>query len=283
MNPQGKPRYPTRRQSQRSHRFIFDAGQMKKASLIGLALVVCGVAGVALRTKPDAMPPVSPGREQTKIQQAQPDEIAHPVDIAAEPVTTPEIVPPPPPPPPTETVVPPAWPQRVLMAGGWQNRGALSPSEALETLFWAKEGADVKTMVSLIDFSVFTESDLQEAANRFAAISQDRRSMLGIATVEEFIALAWSVSGKARFNGALFVKARSTNANAVELRVQLFGTTDALGTASFGGNHPFVFHRTLEGWRWRMQPHEIAAVKNTWERVVGPPPLARTSKSPIRR
>jgi hypothetical protein len=254
-----------------------DAGQMKKVSLVGLALVVCGVAGVALRTKRDTLLPDPPRRERTKIQQIQPDETTHPV--AVEPVTAPEIVLP----PPAEKVAPPAWPQRVLMAGAWQNRGNLAPGEALETLFWAKEGADVKTMVSLIDFGVFTGSDLQEAANSFATVPQDRRSVLGIATVEEFIALAWAVSGKARFNGALFVKEKSTSADDVELRVQLFGTTDALGTASFGGNHPFVFHRTLEGWRWRMQPHDISAVKHTYERVAGPPARTRTSKGSTRR
>ena len=251
---------------------------MKKAALIGLALVVCGAAGVALRPKRDAVLPEPPARERPKIQRVQPDETAPPVDVALEPVKTPEIAPPPLP----EKPASPA-PQRALMAGEWQNRGALAPGEALETLFWAKEGADVKTMVSLIDFGVFTESDLQEAANCFATVPRDRRSALGIATVEEFIALAWAISGKARFNGALFVKEKSIGANVVELRVQLFGTTDALGTASFGGNHPFVFRRTLEGWRWRMQPHDISAVKYTWERVVGSPSLARTSKKPTRR
>jgi hypothetical protein len=169
------------------------------------------------------------------------------------------------------------------MADAWRNRGALAPSEALETLFWAKEGADVEILVALIDFGVFTESDLQEAANCFAAIRHDKRTALGISTVEEFIALAWAVSGKARFNGALFVSAKSISADDVELRVQLFGTTDALGSASFAGNHPFAFHRTVEGWQWRMLPHQISATRDSWKTMVGMSPFARASRSPAGR
>lgn len=205
------------------------------------------------------------------IQHVQFGGEAHTPCDAVMPVSNPEILPQ----PPTEKSASFAWPQKTLMADAWKNRGALEPSEALETLFWAKEGADVRTLVSLIDFSVFTESELQEAANCFAGVPQDKRTALGIATLEEFIALAWAVSGNARFNGAVYVNAKSTTADEVELRVQLFGKQDALGSASFSGNHPFVFHRTLDGWQWRMQPHNISATKHSWAMMVGLPLRSR--------
>lgn len=266
-------------QAVRANGRLSSIGRMKKASIFGLALVLCGIAGVLIRTKFDAVFPESPGRVWTKIPQVQPDDAAPPLRAAIEPVINPETVPP----PPVERVSSPAWPPNAVMADAWRNRGALSASEALETLFWAKEGADVEILVALIDFDVFTESDLQEAANCFAAIRHDKRIALGISRVEEFIALAWAVSGKARFNGALFVSAKSIGADDVELRVQLFGTTDALGSASFAGNHPFVFHRTVEGWQWRMLPHQISATRDSWKIMVGMSPFAQASRSPARR
>lgn len=250
---------------------------MKTALLIALALAACGLMWIASRTTRDVVRANPPREPVTSVQ--PPVAAVTPLPDIREPVTPAEVGPP----PPAAASVPPAPPPWANSADSWRNRGARTPREALETIFWAKEGADVEVLFALIDFSVFTESDLRDAANCLATISHERRRSLGISSPEDFIALAWSVSGKARFGGAFLVSEKSRGPDEVELRVQLVGRQDALGFSSFSGNHPFVLRRTLEGWQWRPQPHDISALKDSWTSMVEIPSRGLSYKGPARR
>ena len=147
----------------------------------------------------------------------------------------------------------------------WQNVGQATPGDAYETLHWALDVVEVRTLGHLI---VLAPAERTAAIAMFERLPAAYRAQLGITTPEEMIGLACAMretlSG-AEVNGAEVKSDDEISVNSLEQRL----SNVEFGPGGSGSRHRF--RRNGKQWQWVITPWLLEAAQRELAREFSAP------------
>lgn len=125
----------------------------------------------------------------------------------------------------------------------WKNLGRDTPLEAMETLLWSVENAEIGMVARGIGFATPIRTQMEE---ELIDMPPELRAVSAVSTPEEAAGFAWIFG--AQLAGAQVLNARTSaeDPNVVSLLVLM------QKRAGWTAPQKFDFRRTPEGWRWEI-------------------------------
>jgi hypothetical protein len=153
----------------------------------------------------------------------------------------------------------------MIPSSAWQNRGRATAGAALETLLWAKEGADFGVLVATMDLTGLPPETLAKLERVVTAMSDDQRTTLGINSPADLVALNFTLGrvSDGLTVGAQFQRATSDGADDLLLSIR---TQSANGVIRRPAE--MRFRRTADGWKWAPSAADVADLANKLDQPI---------------
>jgi RNA polymerase sigma factor (sigma-70 family) len=164
------------------------------------------------------------------------------------------------------TLAAPSLAPGMIASSDWLNRGRATAGHALETLLWAKEGADFGQLTEIMDLSSLSSTTLAKLERVFAMMTKNMRNTLGVASPAELVALQFCLGRKfeAPVVGAQFVGATPDQGGDLLLSVKMQHADGRIRSY-----RDMRFRQAAEGWRWMLTTADVEEMANKLDTKAG--------------